>query len=56
MLYGMASLPLFVPVIREVPPSDAYQDAEEDSKHGDDAQELLCTLGVPARCRHDSYR
>jgi hypothetical protein len=52
----MASLPLFVPVIQEVPPPDAYQDAEDDARDGDDAQQLLCTLGVPARYRHDSYR
>jgi hypothetical protein len=52
----MASFPLFVPVIQEVQPPDAYQDGEEDSKDGDDAQQLMCTLGVPARCRHDSYR
>jgi hypothetical protein len=51
----MASFPLFVPVIQEVAPPDVYQDAE-DSKDGDDAQQLMYTLGVPARCRHDSYR
>jgi hypothetical protein len=56
MLYGMASFPLFVPVIQEVPPPDAYEDAEEDSRDGDDAQHLVCTLDLPARCRHDSYR
>jgi hypothetical protein len=53
----MATFPLFVPVIQEVPPPDAYQDPEEDrKKDGDDAEQLMYTLGIPARCRHDSYR
>ena len=59
ILRGMASCPQSVPVIREVPPPDLDsgpdQEAEEDVNDGDDNQQM-CTLDVPSRSRHDSYR
>jgi hypothetical protein len=56
VLCGMASCPQSVPVIREIQPPDPDQEADEDSNNADGAQQLMSTLGLPARSRQDSYR
>ena len=52
----MASIPRCVPVIRELPLLDPDEDAQEDCEDESDAQQLICTLSIPNRSRHDSYR
>lgn len=55
ILCGMASCPRSVPVIREVPPPDPGEEADEDTNDGDSLQQLTCTLGVPpTRGRQDT--